>query len=340
MTNEQAAAENERIFAILLRWGIHTVGDFVALDKAAISLRFGAAGVRLWERANGTSTRLLRLVQAPESFEESYEFEHEVETIDPLLFILRRFLEQIATRLSIFYLVTEQLTLRITFDNRDQYHRVFKIPQPTNDVDLLFRVLHTHLENFKSDYPLVAVSLEAHPAQPPQQQFGLFETALRNPMQLAETLARLVALLGPDRVGTPVIEDTHQTDAFHLEPFQWDGEAMAMTPRTPSAHPSPAGRTSPATFPERRAETFRPSLRRFRPNHSAAVLLDQAAPVHVRSTELNGAVSVQAGPYLISGNWWDENNWARAEWDVELNSGALLRCHEESSGWGIDGLYD
>lgn len=338
MTPGQTSAENKKIFGILRKWGVHTLGEFAALDKAAISLRFGSVGVRLWERANGTSTRLLKLVQPPESFAETYEFEHAVETIDPLLFVLRRFLEQLATRLSVLYLVAEQLRLHITFDNRDRSERIFDIPQPTNDVDVLFRVLHTYLESFKSEYPIVAVSLEAHPAKPVRQQFGLFETALRNPTQLAETLARLIALLGPERVGTPVAEDTHQPDAFHLEPFQWQGDITAH--RFIARHSSPRGAASPSPAAQGKGPTFPVVLRRLRPNERAAVLFTDDAPVHVRSNNLNGAASAHAGPYLMSGNWWDENQWTRSEWDVELSSGAVLRCHQQNSAWAIDGLYD
>src|SRR6266702_3058402 len=210
------------IIAILHKWGIHTVGQLAALDKEQLAARLGPEAVRMWERANGQSNRLLRLVRPPESFDESFEFENEIETAEPLLFMLRRFLQQLSVRLSGIYLVAKELTLRITFTNKQIYERVFKIPQPTNDVDLLFRMLHTHLENFKSEYPITAVSLQAEPAKPSRQQFGLFETSFRDPNQLYETLARLVALLGSDRVGTPVLEETHRPDAFHLESFSWD----------------------------------------------------------------------------------------------------------------------
>src|SRR6266705_1412700 len=179
------------ILTILHKWGIHTLGQLAALDKEELRTRLGSEAVRLWERANGTSTRLLKFVQPPEAFEESFEFDHEIETAEPLLFILRRFLEQLVVRLSGIYLLAKELTLRITFANKQHYERCFKIPQPTNDVDLLFRMLQTHLENFKSEHPIIAVSLQAHPIKPNSQQFGLFETKLRNPNQLSETLARL-----------------------------------------------------------------------------------------------------------------------------------------------------
>src|SRR5882724_379524 len=187
-------AEIQQILEILHKWGIHTLGQLAALNKEELAARLGPEAVRMWERANGQSNRLLRLVRPPESFEESFEFEHEIETAEPLLFMLRRFLEQLAVRLSRIYFVAKELTLRITFTNKQQYERCFKIPQPTNDVDLLFRMLQTHLENFKSEYAIVAVALSAQPIKPAREQFGLFETTLRNPHKLSETLARFVAL--------------------------------------------------------------------------------------------------------------------------------------------------
>src|SRR5438094_3001468 len=213
--------EIRQILTILHKWGIYTLGQLAALDRQQLAARLGPEAIRMWERANGQFNRVLKLVRPPESFEENFEFENEIETAEPLLFMLRRFLEQLAVRLSTMYLVAKELTLRITFANKQCYERVFKIPQATNDVDLLFRMLQTHLENFRSQHAIVAVALSAQPIRPVSQQFRLFETALRNPHQLSETLARLIALLGSERVGTPVIEETHRPDAFRMEPFAW-----------------------------------------------------------------------------------------------------------------------
>ena len=313
--------EVQEIFAILHKWGIHTLGQLARLDKEQLGARLGPEAIRMWERANGQSNRVLKLVRPPESFEESFEFEHEIETADPLLFMLRRFLEQLAVRLGAIYLVAKELTLQITFGNKQTYERVFKIPQPTNDVDLLFRMLQTHLENFRSEHPIVAVALSAQPSKPAKEQFGLFETTLRNPHQLSETLARLSALLGADRVGTPVLEETHRPDAFRMEPFAWEVGAIDLN------------------RPQRTA-FLKLALRRFRPAVSASVLVDGDTPAHLRSAEICGKVIEQQGPYLISGNWWGEKSWARAEWDVQLESGDLVRVHEAERTWKVDGIYD
>ncbi len=328
--------EVQEIFAILHKWGIHTLGQLAALDKEQLGARLGPEAIHMWERANGRSNRLLKLIRPPESFQESFEFEREIETAEPLLFMLRRFLEQLAVRLAAIYLVAKELTLRITFANSRQdepavagkqsYERVFKIPQPTNDVDLLFRMLQTHLENFRSEHPIVAVALSAEPIKPAGEQFGLFETTLRNPHQLSETLARLTALLGGDRIGTPVLEETHRPDAFRMQPFRWDIVESAV----PSEQSFDALSTAHATA----------ALRRFRPVMSASLLQDEDSPAHVRSAEISGKIIAQRGPYFLSGNWWDEKSWARAEWDLQLQNGELVRAHERDGVWKIDGVYD
>src|SRR5947209_16653994 len=280
----------------------------------------------MWERANEPSNRLLKLVRPPESFEERFEFENEIEPAEPLLFMLRRFLEQLAVRLRAIYLVAKELTLQITFADKQVYERVFKIPQPTNDVDLLFRMLQTHLENFRSEHPIVAVALSAQPIKPAREQFGLFETTLRNPQQLSETLARLTALLGSDRIGTPILEETHRPDAFRMEAFSW----AAVESAVPSGETPHALRTAHATA----------ALRRFRPAVTASILRDENKPAHVCSAEIQGKIVEKRGPYLLSGNWWSEKSWARAEWDVQLGAGELVRCHESEGIWKVDGVYD
>jgi protein ImuB len=334
---ERPTAEILRIFR---KWGIHTLGQLAALNKEELRTRLGPEAVRLWKRANGTATRLFKFVQLPETFDERFEFDHEIETAEPLLFILRRFLEQLALRLSSIYLVARELTLTITFANSREDEpvatdktnasaaRTFKIPQPTNDIDLLFRMLQTHLENFKSEHPIVAVALSAEPSRPASQQFGLFETALRNPHQLYETLARLTALVGNDRVGTPVIEETHRPDAFRMEPFCWNSGGTI------------ADETSAATEVRghRSAVSLLIALRRFRPPAHTSIFISEHR--HLESDKVRGQIVNQTGPFLLSGNWWDEKAWARAEWDMQLENGDLIRAHESAGIWEIDGIYD
>lgn len=312
-------AEIRRVLGILRRWGIESLGQFAALEKEAVAARLGPIGIELWERAAGKATRLLKLVPVRETFAEEFEFENEIETSEPLLFMLRRFLEQFYVRLDALHFVVSQLQLEIRFSDKSQYAHRFKIPEPTNNVETLFRMLHTHLENFTSPSPIVSVALQAGITKPSFEQYHLFETALRDPTRLTETLARLIGLVGSERVGTPVLVETHRPDAFRMEPFAWQ-------------------------LPEKKGDDLSPppvsALRRLRSPCPAAVLINENRPVHFRSGKIQGEVRAEKGPYLASGNWWDENAWDRAEWDVELENGALCQCHASGGQWTLDGIYD
>src|SRR5207245_3425553 len=201
-------------------------------------------------------------------------------------------------------------------------------------------MLQTHLENFKSEHPIVAVALTALPIRPASQQFGLFETALRNPQQLYETLARLSALLGSDCVGSPIKEETHRPDSFRMEPFIWD------------LYDNPS--SSPSSQNKDNGSTRGVALRRFRPPAATSIFVSEHK--HLEGEKIRGRVVDQAGPFLLSGTWWDEKSWARAEYDMQLENGDLVRAHElppsqnaspartyGAAGegvWKIDGIYD
>ena len=66
----------------------------------------------------------------------------------------------------------------------------------------------------------------------------------------------------------------------------------------------------------------------------------RTSPAHIRSARNEGEIFSHKGPYATSGNWWDEKSWVRAEWDLQLESGDLVRVHEAEGTWKVDGIYD
>jgi protein ImuB len=316
----QSIGPSPETLAILHKWGIHTVGQFVALGKEPLSTRLGPEALALHERAMAGSARPLKLVRPPQIFEETIAFEHEIETIEPVLFILRRFLEQLLVRLEMMYWVAQELRLRFRFESGDPYEKTFRIPAPTSNVETLFRMLHTHLETLRTEHPIVALELSATPGRAINHQFGLFESVLRDPNHFHETLARLSALVGAERIGTPVVEESYKPDAFRIEPV-----TLEQLPELPKSN-DPLPRS--------------PALHRLRPPTPARVQLAQDRPASIDSSAFQGAVHDARGPWRNSGQWWDKDQWSREEWDVQASNGRLYRLCRRPGGWFVEGVYD
>ena len=104
------------------------------------------------------------------------------------------------------------------------------------------------------------------------------------------------------------------------------------------------------------------ALRVFRPALRAAVTLRDGKPAHIvcnKRKEIHGDIVWMAGPWRSSGDWWEQDGWARDEWDIatavvsrqssvvskssgDKNSLALYRLvHDLLSGhWFVEGTYD
>ena len=227
----------------LNRWGIKTAAALAQLGKDPLAERLGPEVIAIFERLSPDFIRPLKITAMPEMFCEQMEFQTEIETLEPLLFVLRRFTEQLVHRIQMLYLVVAELNLKLGLTSGANYESALKVPSPTGNAETLFRMLHTHLENVRTDAAISSLCLAAKPVPPDTHQFGLFETTLRNPNQFAETLARLEALCGPDRVGTPVLEPTLRPDAFKLKPANFSGKHEKDTATSPltSALPPPTG---------------------------------------------------------------------------------------------------
>ncbi len=315
---------------ILRDWGIGYLGELARLPRSELMERLGPEAGTLWEQAAGRAQRELRLVRPPEVYWEAFEFEHPIETTEPLLFILRRQLEQLALRLEDAYRVAAEMTLTILLEPgpsnvtaaTDRYERTFTIPSPTGDIEVLFRILHTHLESLRLEQQPIGVRLRIQPATAERSQFQLFESPLRDPNRFAETLGRLAALVGEENVGVVQMEDTHQPDRFQLVAPEFQKLAEKQGNEAPE---------SPALgIP----------LRRFRPPLPAQVHFERYVPTWLSSAAAQGEVIDAAGPYRVSGQWWDHHAWSTEEWDIELSDGGLYRISKSQGICLLEGCYE
>lgn len=314
------ADPSPELAAILADWGLRTLGDLTALPRDDLVQRFGAAGLALWQRASGGEPRPLRPVSPSPHFAATLDLEEAIETLEPLLFLLRRFLDRLTLELRTARFVAAELSLTLRLEDDTRYTRDFRLPEPSADPETLFRALHTHLESLHTAAPIRAVDLRLVPTRPLVRQQGIFETGLRDPHGFAETLARVVALVGSDRVGTPHSIDTHRPDTVRLTP-----PAPVIPPPAPSPVHAPLG----------------PPLRRFRPPLPAQVEFTAGRPTYLHAGPIRGEIARHGPAYRHSGDWWQHDRaWAHTEWDVALAGGGLYRLLLVNDAWFLAGEYD
>lgn len=305
--------------AVLRGWGIRTCGELTALAKGEIGKRLGVEGVQLWERATGEATRPLRLAQPARSFAAEWEYEPPIESLEPLLFRLRRFAECVALELRGAGFAAEKLTFTLRLEDDTDLRRELRLPEPGTDVDGWMRVLQSHLDSVRTEARVAGARLVAVPTRPPQKQGGLFDTGLRDPALFWDNLARLAAIVGEGRVGRPAPLDTHRPDAIALE----KPADIVPAPEAAGVHP---------------VRGF--ALRRLRPPWPAIVRLENDRPAYVECSRFREHLRAAHGPWRSSGDWWRPDGWALETWQVELATGGLYQLARTANGWVVEGELD
>jgi protein ImuB len=193
------------IFETLDLWGIHTLGDFARLPVSGIAERLGAHGLWLQKLARGAVDRPLKPSPLETIYEESAEFDHPLELLEPLMFLIGRFLHGLCARLDSQSLSAASIAITL---NRTP--RTLQLPFPTRDVKFLLKLIQHELEAHKPDAPIERIVFRILPTDPRRIQHGLFVPAAPEPEKLELTLDKIRALVGRKNVKIPELRDTYR----------------------------------------------------------------------------------------------------------------------------------
>lgn len=310
------------------RWGIGTLGELAALPEKELIARLGQVGQRLRQLARGEAPHLL--VPAPPVFalEERMELDTPVELLDSLLFVLGVLLDALIARATAHIVALAAVTVELKLEGGGTHTRTVRPALPGNDRRLWLKLLHLDLQAHPPAAEIVAITVSAEPGSTSKVQLGLFSPQLPEPSRLDVTLARIQSIVGEDRVGRPVLEDTHKPDTFRVEPF-------AIPQRSPVR--APRGRA-------------RGAVRRLRPPEPVPVTLRQRRPITFVFRNQRYVVQQSFGPWFSSGNWWGAEIWSMEKWDLiarPVSSGpeneticCCLARHPLREDWRIEALYD
>ena len=200
----------------LERWGIRRLHEMGSLPPLGIAERLGAEGMRLRELARGEGSASCWLCTRRCISRTKFELDYPVELLEPLAFLLARLINGLATRLATRGLATDELRLRLKLEPAGVHERTVRLPVPSLDTKAFLKLLQLDLEAHPPEAPVVHLWLGVNPVKPRAAQTGLFVPVTPEPVKLELTLARIEALVGEGRVGTPELLDTHRPDAFRV----------------------------------------------------------------------------------------------------------------------------
>lgn len=215
----QRLAPEVDIASTLEHWGIHSIGELAHLPKSKVASRLGDAGRALHAVARGLDPRPLIPREPPPEFQEGMSLEWPIVALEPFLFVGRAALERLVRRLEARGLACARLGLALRLEPDGHQERSIDLPAPSRDVKTLLTLVRLDLEARPPGAPVAGFTFTAHPDRPREAQLSLYGPAALSPDRLAATLARLFALLGPGRVGSPRPGEGHRPEGFELVDF-------------------------------------------------------------------------------------------------------------------------
>jgi protein ImuB len=309
----------------LQRWGIGSIGDLARLPENEVATRLGELGRELHYAARGIDPRPLIPRPLSPDFREGTDLEWPLVALEPFLFIASTALDRLSKRMEMQGFACKRLELTLTLEPDGFYARAIDLPAPTRDVKTMLTLLRLDLEKNPPGAPVIGFRIVAHPDRPRRAQLSLFGPPALSPEKLATTIARLVSLLGDDRVGIAMSVDGHLPERYAL------GDYAPPPPPTTRAKP----RKSRGLLAVR---VFRPPI----PVEVTTEMHDgetRIASIHGEGN-LSGPVRMSSGPWRVESSWWADAPAAREYWDVELEGGVYRVFEAATGGWVVDATYE
>jgi protein ImuB len=313
--------EEERLetFAI---WGIRNLGELAALPEVELITRLGQQA-REWRKAAlGELPHLFRPMEPEFTLREFCEFETPVEQMDSLLFMGARMIDSLVARAADRALSLALLTARMKLEGDGLHELVLRPAIPSTDRKFLLKLLQLEIAAHPPQAAVIAFELSAEAGHCNIMQLGLFRPQTPEPSRLDVTLARIKAIVGKDRVGAPVLEDTHRPGSFRMDLLAIEGSICDEL------------------------QSPRMVLRRMRPPVPVRVAMRDYQPAAFRDGVSLFEITAAYGPWKTSGCWWSSGEWNLEEWDVlaERSDGSsiacLLVCNQNRREWQLEAVYD
>jgi protein ImuB len=204
---------------MLARWGLVTAGELAHLPREEVALRLGQEGVELHRLACGEETATFIPDPLREVLREGVELDFPLGALEPFLFLTSGLLARLERRLELRGEGFSEVLLELHLEGGGHQECRLKLVAPTREVPAVLALARLQLEASPPGAAVEGLAVVVTPGRVRLAQGSLFGPPMPAPGKLSTALARLAALVGPDRVGTPAVPDTHLPGAWSMLPF-------------------------------------------------------------------------------------------------------------------------
>ena len=315
----------------LARLGCRTLGDVRRLPRAGLGRRFDPALLAAFDQAYGQCPEPQHWLAPPETFLARLELMSRVEDAPALMHGAHRLLLRLCGWLAARHRGVTAFALRWAHDAMrsraagEGGELLIRTRTPTRRIEHLARLLAEHLARTELLAPVGDLELQALDTQPLAPPSGsLLPDDGTADAALDETLERIAARLGQQRVLRPVPLDDHRLE--HMQRWQPAGEPL----------------------PRERPTTHAPD-----PTPQPSWVLPQPLRLPVRGHRpvYRGVLQLIAGPHRVEGGWWDRagdgvaHRHAQRDYFVALDEQAGVlwvfqeRLADEDGAWYLHGVF-
>ncbi len=293
---------------MLAAMGIATLGDYLALPRAGLKRRFGAALLDQLDRALGRTPDPRKYFEPPAQFSARLELPAEVHDTSALLFAARRLINELEGFLRGRGAGVQQFHLDLLHAGRPATRVTVGLVSASRDGQRLLDLLRERLERVTLPQPVREIVLVAEGVTPYRvRNLDLFPDAQEEAENAAPFIERLRARLGDGMVHSLECVADHRPE-------------LAMKASEPGAAYQVGAPSRPLW------------------------LLPQPRPLQCRHgvPQLGVPLILRQGPERIESGWWDGRPVARDYFVAEAVGGPrywVYREAAEAEKWFLHGIF-
>lgn len=317
---------DERLLTLLEGVGIRSCGDFGALDREAVEVRFGAEAVQLWQWSRGEDTRRVFTTSPSERLHASTDFiDYVVSDPERLIFVANALFATVCDQLRERGQHARRIRMTLTLANHTSWQRTIRPARPTASRAVWLRLTRTLLEKLTVPDSVTGVLIEVEATETAAAVQGdLFDVGFATAAALENAVGRLIELQGA--ILMKPLSSQHVRADKRTE-WQVDELSAKLLADMSAASGPPELRLQ--LLPEPREILVETVQRR-----------DHSVPVRFRDRQWRQIVTV-AGPDRISGGKWEEA-YAREYFRAVCVDGSLMWIYRDAKTdrWFLQGKWD